>query len=74
MRRIESAMNGIARPRMVEGKGKQCIGRHARTGAAEAYARRRQLPQSLKRTGRRRRRFHADHYSAGTEASRSRIE
>ena len=58
MRRIESGVNGIARTRVVEREGKQRVGRHARAGAAEPDARRRQLPQGFERAGRRRRRFH----------------
>ena len=58
MRRIQSGVNGVARPRVVEREGKQRVGRQARAGTAEPDTRRRQLPQGFERAGRRRRRFH----------------
>jgi hypothetical protein len=74
-RDIEGGMNGIAGARMVKGKGEQRIGRQAGAGAAKANARRGQLAQIAQRSAwSDRDRRHEAGYSAGTEASRSRIE
>ena len=71
---IEGGMNRVAGARMVQREFEQRSGRQAGAGPAEPDARRRQVAQIPQRTGRRRRRFHCRAYSAGTDASRSRIE
>ena len=72
-RRIEGGMNGIAGPRMIEREVKQRLGRHAGAGAAEPDARRRQSRRSRSERDGGAGTVIAG-YSAGTEASRSRIE
>ena len=71
--RIERGMNGVAGAGMVERKGEQRLGRQAGAGAAEPDARRGKSRRSVSErddgTG-----GFVMGYSAGTEASRSRIE
>jgi hypothetical protein len=50
-RMIEGGVNGVARPRVVEGKAEQRCGRQARARPAEPDPGRRQLAQKFKRTG-----------------------
>ena len=69
--RVKTRMNRIAGARMVEREGEQCFGRQPRAGAAERDAGRRQVPEIADRTGAG---GFMSPYSAGTEASRSRIE
>ena len=74
---IEGGVNGVAGARMVEGKVEQRLGRQAGAGPAQPDARRRQIPQVAQRTGPAAAGLALHRvaiYSAGTEASRSRIE
>ena len=73
-RHIEGGMNGVAGARVIEREVEQRLGRQAGAGAAEPDARRRQVPQIAAANGDGGAGVFISRYSAGTEASRSRIE
>ena len=73
-RNIEGGMNGVAGARMIQRKFEQRLGRQAGARAAKPDARRRQVPADRATNGTAAPAVSSLDYSAGTEASRSRIE